>query len=72
MAPTAAFNIYWPIKPCSSETHVITSGTDLIYPRYLPIGKVVKIEQDYLTQKISVRPFFVEKPLKKLVVLPHE
>ena len=36
------------------------------------IGKVIKVEQDYLTQKISVRPFFVEKPLKKLVILRHE
>jgi rod shape-determining protein MreC len=51
---------------------VITSGSDLIYPNYLPIGKVTKISKDYLTQKISVRPFFVDKPLKKLVVLLHE
>ncbi|MEI6614795.1 MAG: rod shape-determining protein MreC, partial [Chrysiogenales bacterium] len=51
---------------------VITSGTDLIYPNYLPIGKVIKVEQDYLTQKILVRPFFVEKPMKKLVILSHE
>jgi len=51
---------------------VITSGTDLIYPNYLPIGKVIKVEEDYLTQKILVRPFFVEKPLKKLVILSHE
>jgi rod shape-determining protein MreC len=52
--------------------HVITSGTDLIYPGYISIGKVIKVEKDYLTQKILVRPFFVEKPLKKLVVLTHE
>ena len=51
---------------------VITSGTDLLYPNYLPIGRVIKIEKDYLTQKILVRPFFVDKPLKKLVVLLHE
>jgi rod shape-determining protein MreC len=51
---------------------VITSGTDLIYPSYIPIGKVVKVEQDYMVQKILVRPFFVEKPLKKLVVLSNE
>ena len=59
-------------KTVALGASVITSGTDLIYPSYLPIGKVIKIEQDYLTQKISVRPYFVEKPLKKLVVLPHE
>jgi rod shape-determining protein MreC len=51
---------------------VITSGTDLLYPGYIAIGKVIKVEQDYLTQKILVRPFFVGKPLKKLVVLSHE
>lgn len=52
--------------------HVITSGTDLIYPSYISIGKVVKVEQDYMTQKILVRPFFIEKPLRKLVVLSNE
>ena len=59
-------------KPVRIGDSVITSGTDLIYPNYLPIGRVTKIGQDYLTQKISVRPFFVDKPLKKLVVLLHE
>jgi cell shape-determining protein MreC len=59
-------------KPVLPGAIVLTSGTDLIYPNYLPIGKVITVEQDYLTQKISVRPFFVEKPLKKLVILPHE
>jgi cell shape-determining protein MreC len=51
---------------------VFTSGTDLIYPGYLPLGKVTRIEPGYLTQKITVRPSFVDKPLKKLVVLSHE
>ncbi len=51
---------------------MITSGSDLLYPNYLPIGKVTRIEKEYLTQKISVRPFFIDKPLKKLVVLLHE
>ena len=59
-------------KPVRLGDQVITSGTDLIYPNYLPIGKVTAIGKDYLTQKISVRPFFVDKPLKKLVVLLHE
>jgi rod shape-determining protein MreC len=51
---------------------VITSGSDLLYPNYLSIGKVTWIGKDYLTQNISVRPFFVDKPLKKLVVLLNE
>jgi rod shape-determining protein MreC len=59
-------------KPVQVGDNVITSGTDLIYPNYLPIGRVTRIGQDYLTQKVSVRPFFVDKPLKKLVVLLHE
>jgi len=59
-------------KPVRVGDNVITSGTDLIYPNYLPIGRVTKIGKDYLTQKISVRPFFVDKTLKKLVVLLHE
>jgi len=59
-------------KPVSIGDPVITSGSDLIYPNYLPIGKVTGIEKDYLTQKISVRPFFVDKPLKKLVIMLHE
>jgi rod shape-determining protein MreC len=59
-------------KPVRLGDTVITSGTDLLYPNYLPIGKVVKIDKDYLTQRILVRPFFVDKPLKKLVVLLHE
>jgi rod shape-determining protein MreC len=59
-------------KPVRLGERVITSGTDLIYPSYLPIGRVTAIGQDYLTQKIAVRPFFVDKPLHKLVVLLHE
>ncbi len=59
-------------KPVRLEDRVITSGTDLIYPSYLPIGRVTKISEGYLTQEISVRPYFVDKPLKKLVVLLHE
>lgn len=51
---------------------VVTSGTDRIYPSFLPVGRVTAIAKDYLTQKIAVRPFFVDKPLKKLVVLLHE
>lgn len=59
-------------KPVALGAQVVTSGTDLIYPNYLPLGRVTKIEPDYLTQKIVVRPHFVDKPLKKLVVLIHE
>ena len=70
--PDCSFQYLLANKPVLLGDIIFTSGTDLIYPSYLPIGKVIKIEQDYLTQKISVRPFFVEKSLKKLVILPHE
>jgi rod shape-determining protein MreC len=70
--PDCSFQYLLASKSVLLGANVITSGTDLIYPNYLSIGKVIKVEQDYLTQKILVRPFFVEKPLKKLVVLPHE
>jgi cell shape-determining protein MreC len=70
--PDCSFHYLLANKTVLLGETVITSGTDLIYPNYLPIGKVIKVEPDYLTQKIWVRPFFVEKPLKKLVVLPHE
>jgi rod shape-determining protein MreC len=59
-------------KPVALGEKVITSGTDLLYPGYLPIGRVTRIDKDYLTKKIAVRPFFVDKPLKKLVVLLHD
>jgi len=70
--PDCSFQYLLANKTVLLGDRVITSGTDLIYPSYLSIGKVVKVEQDYLTQKILVRPFFIDKPLKKLVVLPHE
>ena len=59
-------------KPVRLGDRVVTSGTDMIYPSLLPIGRVTAIAKDYLTQKVTVRPFFVDKPLSKLVVLLHE
>lgn len=59
-------------KPVRIGDRVVTSGTDLIYPQYLPIGRVTAIGKDYLTQTITVRPYFVDKPIGKLVVMPHE
>lgn len=70
--PHCSFHYLLAGKNVGLGAQVITSGTDLIYPAYLAIGKVIKVEHGYLTQKIQVRPFFIEKPLKKLVVLSHE
>lgn len=51
---------------------VITSGTDKIFPPYIPIGKVAAVEKDYLTQKIDVEPFFIKKSIKQLIVITNE
>lgn len=55
--------------PVSIGDDVITSGTDQLFPPYLPIGKVVGIEKEYLTQTIYVKPFFIEKSIKQLVIM---
>jgi rod shape-determining protein MreC len=70
--PECRFQYLLAGRPVRRGARVVTSGTDLIYPNYLPLGKVTQIEPDYLTQKIVVRPYFIDKPLKKLVVLIHE
>ena len=50
---------------------VVTSGTDGIYPPGLPLGKVVEVQKAQLIQKVRVQPFFVTRPLKKLLIIPH-
>lgn len=59
-------------KPTYVGDAVYTSGTDCIYPPFIPIGTVVRIEKDDLMQKIIVKPFFIGRPLKRLIVIPHE
>jgi rod shape-determining protein MreC len=51
---------------------VITSGTDRIFPPYIPIGKVVKAQKESLMQKIEVEPFFIKSPLKQLIVITND
>lgn len=58
-------------KPVSIGDEIVTSGTDEIFPPYIPIGKVVKIEKEYLTQNVYVRPFFTEKSFKKVIILTN-
>lgn len=70
--PECRFEYLLANKPVRLGDRVITSGTDLIYPSFLPIGRVTAIGQDYLTQKVTVRPYFVDKPINRLVVLLHE
>jgi len=49
--------------------NVITSGTGGIFPENLLIGKVVDIKRGYLMQKISVKPFFLSKPINNLFII---
>jgi len=51
---------------------VITSGTDQIFPPYIPIGKVVKVEKEYLTQKIEIEPYFINQSIKQLIVIAND
>ena len=57
--------------PVSIGDEVITSGTDKLFPAYLPIGKVTGIEKEYLTQTIFVKPYFIDKSIKNLIVMIH-
>lgn len=59
-------------SPIKIGDEVISSGTDMIYPPYLPIGRIVDIEKEALMQKVIVRPYFLEKSIKQLVVLKDE
>ena len=51
---------------------VITSGTDRIFPPYIPIGKVVGVEKEYLTQNIRVEPFFIKRSIKQLIIISND
>jgi len=48
---------------------ILTSGTGGIFPERIKIGKVIKIEKEYLLQKIKIAPFFLKKPINKLIVI---
>lgn len=56
-------------KPVFKGDRVVSSGTDEIYPPYIPIGEVVETRKEYLTQIVYVKPFFVEKSFKQLIVI---
>jgi rod shape-determining protein MreC len=56
-------------KPVKIGDRVITSGTDGIFPPYLPVGKVVKVEKEYLTQIVEVEPYFIKHSIKQLIVI---
>jgi rod shape-determining protein MreC len=51
---------------------ILTSGTDNIFPAYIPIGMVVEIKDDYLEKEVLIEPFFIKKSIKHLAVLKDE
>lgn len=59
-------------KPVFIDDRVVTSGTDEIFPPYLAIGVVTDVKKDYLIQKVFVKPFFVEKTIKQLLVIKKD
>lgn len=59
-------------KPVFINDRVVTSGTDEIFPPYIAVGVVTDVQKDYLIQKVFVKPFFVEKPIKQLLVIKKE
>ena len=67
--PLCSFKYLITNKPVHKGDLVITSGTDLIFRPYIPVGRVVEIEKDVLMAKIWVKPFFVERSIKQLVLL---
>jgi rod shape-determining protein MreC len=48
---------------------ILTSGTGGIFPENIKIGKVIKSEKEYLLQTIDIAPFFLKKPINKLIVI---
>jgi rod shape-determining protein MreC len=56
-------------KPVFKGDRIVTSGTDRIFPPYIPIGRVISTQKDYLTLIIDVKPFFIEKPIKNLIII---
>lgn len=59
-------------KPVSVGDEIISSGTDKIFPPYIPIGKVVEITKEYLIQEVFVKPYFIEKSFKKLIIIKNK
>jgi len=51
---------------------IVSSGSDEIYPPYLPIGRVNKIEKLNLELRIYVKPYFINKSFKSLLIISNE
>ncbi|MCP4218639.1 MAG: rod shape-determining protein MreC [bacterium] len=50
---------------------IVTSGTDGIFPPYIPIGEVISVKKRYLLQHVRIKPFFLDKSIKHLVIIKN-
>jgi len=66
---TCSFNYVIGNREVRKGEEVVTSGTDMVYPPDLKIGKVIRVEKGVLVLKIFVRPYFVDEPVRKLIIL---
>jgi rod shape-determining protein MreC len=71
-SPICNFKYLMENQPVKIGDIVMTSGTDQIYPPYLPIGVVTNVEKQYMTQKIEVQPFFCKHSLKQLIIIAND
>ncbi|MCU0284871.1 MAG: rod shape-determining protein MreC [Acidobacteria bacterium] len=69
---TCGFKYLVADQPVFVDDRVVTSGTDEIFPPYIPIGVVVEVQKDYLIQKVFVKPFFIARPIKHLLVIKKD
>lgn len=69
---TCSFNYLIENKPVEEGDEVVSSGTDEIFPPYLPVGVVVRVEKKVLIQNVYVRPYFTGHSIKKLIVMTNE
>lgn len=71
-SPICRFKYLVENKPVFKGDLIVTSGTDEIFPPYIPIGRVDRIQEEYLIQNVDVKPFFIEKSIKQLIVVKKE
>lgn len=67
-----SFNYLIENKPVEEGDIVVTSGTDEIFPPYIKIGVVIRIEKKVLIQNVVVKPYFTAKSIKKLIVITND
>lgn len=67
--PVCLFKYVIGMAPVRVGDSVVTSGTDRIFPPFIPVGKVKSVEGDYPEKTIEVDPYFIHRSLKYLMVM---